>query len=149
MVEKATAQKTSYDSHSTTTCSFNIGGLVWLSQPTAGKLDPRWDGSWIDKSIHSPVTLQITNGKLEKVVHISRLCHRIQPTCQDTINILIHQLQLTLPGVHLRSHTLNLSNHLNPKDTLFVSGGNQIDSTFKTRVEFLEGRASVVTVVTD
>ena len=85
MVEKATAQKTSYDSHSTTTHSFNIGDLVWLSQPTAGKLDPRWDGSWIVKSIQSPVTLQITNGKLEKIVHINRLCHRIQPTYQDTV----------------------------------------------------------------
>ena len=40
MVEKATAQKTSYDSHRTTTRSFNVGDLVWLSQPTAGKLDP-------------------------------------------------------------------------------------------------------------
>ena len=31
MVEKATAQKTSYDSHSTATCPFNVGDLVWLS----------------------------------------------------------------------------------------------------------------------
>ena len=85
MVEKATAQKTSYDSHRTTTRSFNVGDLVWLSQPTAGKLDPRWDGSWIVKSIHSPVTLQITNGKLHKVVHINRLRHRIQPPCQEAI----------------------------------------------------------------
>ena len=85
MVEKATAQKTSYDNHSTTTRSFNVGDLVWLSQPTAGKLDPRWDGSWIVKSIHSPVTLQITNGKLHKVVHINRLRHRIQPPCREAI----------------------------------------------------------------
>ena len=49
MVEKATVQKTSYDSHSTTTCSFNVGDLVWRSQPRADKLDPLWDGSWIGK----------------------------------------------------------------------------------------------------
>ena len=69
IVEKATAQKTSYDTHNTTTCSFNVGDL-WLSQPTVGKLDPRWDGSWVVKSIHSPVTLQTTNGK---IVYINRL----------------------------------------------------------------------------
>ena len=31
MVEKATAQKTSYDSHTTATHSFNVGNLLWLS----------------------------------------------------------------------------------------------------------------------
>ena len=66
MVEKVTAQKTSYDSHSTKR-SFKAA---------------RWDGSWTVKSIHSPVTLQIINGQLDKVVHINRLRHRIQPTCQ-------------------------------------------------------------------
>ena len=85
MVEKVTAQTTSYDSHSTATRFFNVGDLVWLSQPTAGKLNPRQDGSWIVKSIHSPVTLQITNGKLDKVVHINRLHHKIQPPCREAI----------------------------------------------------------------
>ena len=82
MVEKVTAQKTLYDSHSTKR-SFKAGDLVWLSQPTAGKLDPQWDGSWTVKSIYSPVTLQITNGQLDKVVHINRLRHKIEPTCQQ------------------------------------------------------------------
>ena len=44
-----------------------------------------WDGSWIVKSIHSSVALQITNGKLDKVVHINRLLHRIQPPCWQVI----------------------------------------------------------------
>ena len=148
MVEKDTAQKTSYDSQSTTTHSFNIGDIVWPSQPTAGKLDPRWDGSWIVKSIHSPVTLQITNDKLEKLLTSINYVTEYNQSVR-TLFILIHLLQLTLPGVLLRSHTLNLSNYLNPEDTLFVSGGNQIDFIFKTRVEFSEERASVVTVVTD
>ena len=91
--------------------SFNVGDLVWLSQPTAGKLDPRWDGSWIIKSFHSPVTLQITNGKLDKVVHINHLCHRIQPPCQETI-----YSHTPIATDHTwRSHTLNLSNCLSPK----------------------------------
>ena len=39
MVEKELDQKILYDSHSTTTHSFNIGDFVWLLQSTAGKLD--------------------------------------------------------------------------------------------------------------
>ena len=31
------------------------------------------------ESIHSAVKTQITDGKLDKVVHINRLHHRIQP----------------------------------------------------------------------
>ena len=63
--------------------------------------------------------------------------------------ILIHQLQLTIRGPYLKSHTSNLSNYLSPKDTLFVNSGLQIDFTFKTRDDFSEERASVATLVTD
>ena len=83
IVDKASVQKTLYDTHSIKR-AFKVGDLVWLSQPpTAGKLDPCWDGSWTVQSIHSPVTVQITNGKVVKVVHINRLRHRIQPTCEE------------------------------------------------------------------
>ena len=85
MVEKATAQKTSYDDHSKQR-TFKVGDPVWLSQPTAGKLDPKWDGSFTVKSIYSPVTLQISNGKTTKVVHLNRLRHRLQPANHDTVH---------------------------------------------------------------
>ena len=57
---------------------------VWLSQPTTGKLDPKWDGSYTVKSVYSPVTVQITNGSTTKVVHINSLPHHIQPINQET-----------------------------------------------------------------
>ena len=38
--------KTNYDKHIRTR-SFVSGDPVWLSIPTAGKLDPRWEGRWV------------------------------------------------------------------------------------------------------
>ena len=51
---------------------------MWLSIPTAGKLDPRWEGKWKVKIMRSPVTMEITDGKRTKVVHVNRLQPRIQ-----------------------------------------------------------------------
>lgn len=66
--EAATRQRTEFNKH----CE-----SVWLSIPTAGKLDPRWEGKWIIKSIKSPVTFEIADGKRCKVVHVNRLRRRI------------------------------------------------------------------------
>jgi len=41
--QAASKQKCTYDQHSTSR-SFRAGDPVWLSIPTAGKLDPRWEG---------------------------------------------------------------------------------------------------------
>ena len=38
-------QKSNYDEN-TITRIFHEGNTVWLSQPTAGKLDPHWEGVW-------------------------------------------------------------------------------------------------------
>ena len=46
----AHSQKHNCD-HCTLAPSFRAGDPVWLSVPTAGKLDPRWDGEWIIKSV--------------------------------------------------------------------------------------------------
>ena len=54
--------------------------MVWLSIPTAGKLDPHWDGKWSVKSVKTPLTLEITDGVKTKVVHVNRLCQRIVPS---------------------------------------------------------------------
>lgn len=54
-------QKSAYDRHSLPTV-YSVGDLVWLSIPTAGKLDPRWEGRWKIKSIKSPVNMEITDG---------------------------------------------------------------------------------------
>ena len=50
-------QKTAYDQHSKVR-KFQVGQPVWLSVPTAGKLDPRWEGKW-------KVTKIKTAGKLD------------------------------------------------------------------------------------
>ena len=81
----AQGQKSAYDRHSTSP-RFAIGDTVWLSIPTAGKLDPRWEGGWIVQSIKSPVNVQISNGNRSKIVHTNRLQHRTQPNLVDTQN---------------------------------------------------------------
>ena len=52
--------------------------LIWLSIPTAGKLDPRWEGEWIIQSIVSPTTYTIHNGSRTRTVHIDWLTRRLQ-----------------------------------------------------------------------
>ena len=71
-------QKACYDRHSTPH-SFKDGDPVWLSVPTAGKLQPRWEGNWRIKTVKSPITVEITDDKQTRIVHTNRLRHRIQP----------------------------------------------------------------------
>ena len=52
---------------------------MWLSIPTAGKLDPRWEGRWVVKAIKSPENIEITNGCTSRVVHVNRVLHRFAP----------------------------------------------------------------------
>ena len=45
---------------------FAAGEPVWLSAPTAGKLEPRWEGDWVIKSVKGPTNMEIMNGKKHK-----------------------------------------------------------------------------------
>lgn len=45
LTEAAYHQKKSYDQHARLR-SFQVVDSVWLSDPTAGKLDPQWDPQW-------------------------------------------------------------------------------------------------------
>ena len=74
----AQVQKFYYDKVSINR-SFTPQELVWLSIPIAGKLQPRWEGKWKVVEMKGPVTVQITDGRRTKVVHINRLRHRNQP----------------------------------------------------------------------
>ena len=65
-------QKCKFD-RSTQPRTFSVGDPVWLSIPTAGKLDPRWEGEWTVRSVQSPVTYTIHDGSRSKTVHINRL----------------------------------------------------------------------------
>ena len=71
-------QKSTYD-HNAVQRSFTVGKQVWLSSPTAGKLDPKWEGKWRIQSIQGPTTYTITYGDKIRTVHINCLRHRIQP----------------------------------------------------------------------
>ena len=80
--QAASRQKTYYDHH-TRVPSFTAGDSVWLSIPTAGKLEPRWEGEWVVKSVKSPVNVEISDGRQTRVVHTNRLHHRYIPGAQD------------------------------------------------------------------
>ena len=78
-----------YDRHTRPSRQFKIGDPVWLSIPTAGKLNPRWEGNWRFSSVKSPVTMEIMDGKRSRVVHINRLHHRVQPDTAATPEVEI------------------------------------------------------------
>ena len=63
---------------------FHVGDSVWLSVPTAGKLDPRWEGQWEIQSIKSAATYKISDWTRIRVVHANRLRHRYQPLSTAT-----------------------------------------------------------------
>ena len=73
-------QKQAYDQH-TSAPSFTVGDPVWLSVPTAGKLDPKWEGEWVIQSVKSPISMEIKHSRnTTKVVHTNRLRHRNVPS---------------------------------------------------------------------
>jgi len=84
LVKAAQHQQTSYNQlqHIQDRC-FQVGETVWLDSPTAGKLDPKWEGGWKVEAIKGPTSYEIANGKKKKIVHINRLRKRIQPLCVD------------------------------------------------------------------
>ena len=57
----------SYDQHAQRR-SFQVGECMWLSVPTAGKLNPQWEGGWVIHSVKWPTTYSITDGRRSKTV---------------------------------------------------------------------------------
>jgi len=82
LVHSATKQQTFYNKHSEQR-QFKVGDPVWLSIPTAGKLDPKWEGGWKIVKVVSPINMQIQDGKRTRVVHVNRLRHRFQPALEE------------------------------------------------------------------
>lgn len=78
--QAAQGQKEQYD-RSAHSRAFVVGDFVWLSCPTAGKLDSRWEGGWEISKVIGNNTFEIRNNKGSKVVHVNRLRHRVQPDC--------------------------------------------------------------------
>ena len=61
----AEQQKAAYDQRSSPR-TLRAGDLVWLSVPTAGKLDPKWEGDWKVQSVKSPLNVELTVGRVPK-----------------------------------------------------------------------------------
>ena len=62
MTEAAHKQKVCYDQYASPR-SFKIGDAVWLTSPTAGKLDPKWEGDWEVQTVKGPITYTTSDGK--------------------------------------------------------------------------------------
>ena len=98
LAKAAHHQKCAYDQH-TSSWSFSIGDPVWISVPTAGKLDPRREGEWTVKSVKSPLSMEITNVKNTKIVHTNRLQYRNIPSYT--------RLQEAEPNTAITNHQLH------------------------------------------
>ena len=93
MIDEAHYQQRSYN-QSLQQRSFHVGDTVWLDLPTAGKLDPKWEGGWLVKAIPGPVTYMITDGKRNRTVHINRHYKWIQaaPTLSESSDDTPHEV---------------------------------------------------------
>jgi len=60
LTANAQQQKMYYDKH-TCVCSFSPGDLIWLSVPTCGKLQPKWQGKLKIIELKNPVNAKITD----------------------------------------------------------------------------------------
>ena len=64
----ARRQKKQYDVHAQDR-NFPTGNTVWLSIPTAGKLDRWWEGEWVVREAKSPVNMEISDGQRKSYSH--------------------------------------------------------------------------------
>ena len=87
LVKAGDQQKIYYDKRSKVP-SFAVNDKVWLSVLTAGKLQPRWEGGWKVTSVKTPVTIKISDGTKNKVVHSNRLQHRYQAMANSSESIM-------------------------------------------------------------
>ena len=97
-VQASTQQKYYFDKHSKFR-TLTIGDAVWLSIPTAGKLDPRWEGGWTVKSVQSPTTYTISDGSRIRTVHINRLQPRVQAVDVSIPNQQTHATNWEAPQI--------------------------------------------------
>ena len=65
--------------------------LLWLSIPTAGKLDHKWEGNWVIQSVQSPVTYTICDGRRTITVHFNRLRPSLQFNTDENITTTDNQ----------------------------------------------------------
>ena len=137
-------QKCTYDQH-TLMPTYSVGDLVWLSVPTAGKLDPKWEGRWVVKSVKNPVSIEITNKETTKLCmligYTTDLCQAVshlKDPLKDLHQVLTdqcnsgHPLQLTTCIFHL---PLRLCTHATRHDIAI----HRIDMDGEARDELQSG----------
>ena len=83
LAEAAHLQRSS-DVHRTQARLFSVGDPVWLFIPTAGKLNPHWEGKWRIHAIPGPVTYVNYDGTRYRTVHVNCLRCRVQPDLEST-----------------------------------------------------------------
>ena len=102
---------------------FKIGEAVWLSIPTAGKLQSRWEGMWIVKAIKSEVNLEISDGVRTKVEfaigcsHNPVMMHLLQMTVRVTIPGFLHRSIISLMKLEFRITLARNDDTLNAQET--------------------------------
>jgi hypothetical protein len=103
LTEAADRQKKGYDSSTQKRVSFHKEDHIWLSDPTARKLSPRWESGWkvaSEPKINSPVLKIQHNDGRHRTVHINRVrLHHIRPNSVFCKNISRHQLKWIPPGI--------------------------------------------------
>jgi transposase InsO family protein len=82
LINSANNQKAFYDTRAKPRKCFEKGDQVWLSIPTAGKLDPRWEGGWMVEQYQAnqpTVIIGHSDGR-KKTVHLNRVRpHVVRP----------------------------------------------------------------------
>ena len=71
IVESAAQQKQFY--HSGKDIRLAVGQEVLVSNPTRGKLNPRWTGPWIVQKQIDVTSVRVKMGTREQVVHMNRI----------------------------------------------------------------------------
>ena len=99
LTQAGARQKKAFD-RNTHTRSWQPRDAVWLCIPTAGKLSSQWEGGWVILSQEGPTTYTITDGHRRKVVHISRLQRRIQPSTPEAKLIPVRMSPWQPPSVN-------------------------------------------------
>ena len=99
--QAAHSQKSFYDNHSQLR-SFRSGTTVWLSVPTAGKFEPRWEGSWTVRSTKTPVSIEITDALDRK----PRLFMLINCVYEFSVNRMRHSRKTQEMDIQIKSEKL-------------------------------------------
>jgi len=92
-----------------------VGDSVSFSIPTAGKLNAKWDGKWVIKSIKSPVTAEfVMVDVLESYTLIAYDIVLFQANVKQLYPVTLSRQRIAQIGLHLQL-TMSFYLHLTRK----------------------------------